>query len=147
VELRLDLPVGHDTIPFEDIQGFVRLAELGGAAPSDPVLGVIVPSPGRNPDSEHDTTSLDTYPVAGPDALSIEVHAPAEWTPWITIDKRLGLRTLNLLLNLRDTARNIDGSTEAHADGAADGDAAIAAKNHHAELIEITNELLRVITD
>jgi hypothetical protein len=123
VELRLDLPIGHDTIPFEDIQGFVRLAELGGAAPSDPVIGV---GPDRIgvPGGEHDTGG-------GPEALRIEVHAPAEWDPCVSIDKRLGLRTLCLLLSLRDT------------DGDTDGDTG----KHRAELIEITDELLRVITD
>jgi hypothetical protein len=138
VELRLDLPVGHDTIPFEDIQGFVRLAELGGAAPSDPVIG-INPDTHLNPEGDHDTAS-------GPQTLCIEVHTPAEWTPYINIDKRLGLRTLRLLLSLRDrtwhTASDADAGDDAGGDAGGD-----AEKNHRAELVEITNELLRALTE
>jgi hypothetical protein len=133
VELRLDLPVGHDTIPFEDIQGFVRLAELGGAAPSDLVIGV-TPCVGARPDNDggHDTSG-------GPEALCLEVHTPAEWIPYITIDKHLGTRTLRLLLSLRDVTSHTDTDADAGTDA--------VAKERHAELIEITNELLKALTE
>lgn len=135
MELRLDLPVGHDTIPFEDIQGFVRLAELGGAAPSDLVVGVH-PHGGVRPDNDggHDTSG-------GPEVLCLEVHSPAEWIPHITIDKHLGLRTLRLLLSLRDA------HTDTDADAGTDAGTDAVAKERHAELIEITNELLQALTD
>jgi hypothetical protein len=135
VELRLDLPVGHDTIPFEDIQGFVRLAELGGAAPSDLVIGVN-PHIGARPgnDGSHDTSG-------GPEALCLEVHTPAEWTPYITIDRHLGTRTLRLLLSLRDATSHTDTGTDV------DVGADAVAKNRQAELIEITNELLQALTE
>ncbi|WP_445185122.1 hypothetical protein ACTXG6_43450 [Pseudonocardia sp. Cha107L01] len=83
MELRLDLPVGHDIIPFEEIRQFVRLAELGGAEPSDPVVGVAS-------DDEKN-----------PEALRIAVLGPKEWTPTITIEKELAIRILSLLVDIR----------------------------------------------
>jgi hypothetical protein len=83
VELRLDLPVKHDIISFEEIQQFVRLAELGGAEPSDPVVGVAS-------DDEKN-----------PEALRIAVPGPTEWTPTITIEKQLAIRILSLLVDIR----------------------------------------------
>jgi len=77
VELRLDLPVGHDIISFEEIQQFVRLAELGGAEPSDPVVGVAS-------DDEKN-----------PEALHITVPGPTEWTPTLTMEKQLAIRLLS----------------------------------------------------
>jgi hypothetical protein len=84
VELRLDLPVGHDIILFEEIQRFVRLAELGGAEPSDPVVGVVSGDDDKNPE-----------------ALRIAVLGPAKWTPSITVEKQLAIRILGLLVDIR----------------------------------------------
>ncbi|HEY0574453.1 MAG TPA: hypothetical protein VGD73_10145 [Pseudonocardia sp.] len=83
MELRLDLPVGHDIVPFEEIQQFVRLAELGGAEPSDPVVGVAS-------DDEKN-----------PEALRIAVLGPTERAPTITIEKQLTIRILSLLVDIR----------------------------------------------
>jgi hypothetical protein len=71
VELRLDLPVGHDIILFGEVQRFIRLAELGGAEPSDPVVGVTSGDDDKNPE-----------------ALRIAVLGPAKWIPTITIVKQ-----------------------------------------------------------
>lgn len=84
MELRLDLPVGHDIILFGEIQRFVRLAELGGAEASDPVVGVASGGDEKNPES-----------------LRIAVLGPAKWTPSITIEKQLAIRVLSLLVDIR----------------------------------------------
>jgi hypothetical protein len=95
VELRLDLPVGHDVILFEEMQGFVRLAELAGAAPTDPVVGVA-------PESDD-----EKYPQA----LRITIHSPTQWSPSVTIDRDLALRVLKLLDTIRSSSDTAAGES------------------------------------